>query len=755
MKSKGLFRVVSVVIILTSATYGKVISVNPAVPDPTNTYPTIQKAIDAAEEGDEIHIQQGTYAENITLKKSVTLKGEPGQDVIISGDPNSTCRMLCLVEKVQCLIANLRFNPSYEPSAESIVMALNGGNVTIRDCTFDKASVAFSIWGGSRVSIEYSVIQNSTRSGAWISDKQTFVTLNHCKFQNNAESSIHFYRRGSGEISDCTIEGNSGAGVNVSGEGCHVSINDSRFLNNSGVGVLISDKAAGEIQNCEFNSNLHGICADKIPQLSLTGNRSTNNREHGIYLFEVDKSTLNRNVCEANGYNGIYIQHGNRTVLSQNRSLRNKRNGFSFIGASLEIEVSENTATNNEWQGIYVGRQVEGNLIQNELSGNSYNGIYLISSDLSLRENLCQSNAYSGICLTEGSMGPVQKNICRENHMYGIAVWDEFSVPTCEDNVSENNIKGNLFFKEPWFGRVREMMLHGEYDKLDRIAAQMVNEETKNIEGTWQLALFHLHLTNHWRQRSTLNRQKGISAAEKWIEHSPDSQTPAAVLGAICTELGWAARGSGYASTVSPEQWQVFNDYLHKALPRLEESKSDSIKDPELYTRLLVVGRGLGKPKSWMQDVFNQGLSIKKDYYRLHQQMAEYLLPKWHGSSQEARTFADSTIDPENRDRSHIAYALITAGVWGCEPYDDFMRHGFDYNSMKKGFEQILTLYPNSEYHANRLCVFACLYDDKETARKLFPVVKKKTVWSIWKDDQNYLERCKTWAFSEDKPTED
>ena len=87
MKSEILFRVLSVVFILTSASYGKVISVNPEASDQSDTYPTIQEAIDVAEDGDEIIIQQGTYNENIVIKKSITLRGEPDQVVTITGDP--------------------------------------------------------------------------------------------------------------------------------------------------------------------------------------------------------------------------------------------------------------------------------------------------------------------------------------------------------------------------------------------------------------------------------------------------------------------------------------------------------------------------------------------------------------------------------------------------------------------------------------------------------------------------------------------
>ncbi|HMD81737.1 MAG TPA: hypothetical protein VKE92_10545, partial [Anaerolineales bacterium] len=59
--------------IITLAMYGHVRASSLIVPD---NYPTIQAAIDAASPGDTIVVRSGTYFENLTLNKAVTLTAE-------------------------------------------------------------------------------------------------------------------------------------------------------------------------------------------------------------------------------------------------------------------------------------------------------------------------------------------------------------------------------------------------------------------------------------------------------------------------------------------------------------------------------------------------------------------------------------------------------------------------------------------------------------------------------------------------------
>ncbi|MHA1333652.1 MAG: right-handed parallel beta-helix repeat-containing protein, partial [Candidatus Odinarchaeia archaeon] len=57
------------------------------VPD---DYPTIQQAIDAAASGNVIYVRAGTYEEDLTITKSLTIIGENMQTTIIKGTGTSS-----------------------------------------------------------------------------------------------------------------------------------------------------------------------------------------------------------------------------------------------------------------------------------------------------------------------------------------------------------------------------------------------------------------------------------------------------------------------------------------------------------------------------------------------------------------------------------------------------------------------------------------------------------------------------------------
>ena len=298
------------------------------------------------------------------------------------------------------------------------------------------------------------------------------------------------------------------------------------------------------------------------------------------------------------------------------------------------------------------------------------------------------------------------------------------------------------------------MLVQGEYEKLDAIAAKLLKEETGTEEGVWQLTWFHRYLTSFWSGRTEEHRKTLISAAEKWIQQSPKSQTPAAVLAAIYINIGWDIRGSGFADKVTEEGWKGFRENLNKALEILKPAENRESKDPEFYRTLLIVGRGLDKPTDWIQNAFDRGIAAKSNYQDLYKEIAEYLLPRWHGSSREVRGFAEAAIQPALEGQSHIMYAYIATWAYIREYARTLCYTSWIIPASSSGVNNYWPWYPNSDNNANRLCIFACLYQDKETARKMFGKIENRIVADIWKNDGEFFGKCKTWAFLEDKTTQ-
>ena len=190
------------------------------------------------------------------------------------------------------------------------------------------------------------------------------------------------------------------------------------------------------------------------------------------------------------------------------------------------------------------------------------------------------------------------------------------------------------------------------------------------------------------------------------------------------------------------------------ALSVLDEAERLKDQDPELYHCYLTVGRGLSKPLEWMEEKFQKGISIQNNYHYLYNNMVEYLQPKWHGNKQEMLDFAERACDLTKEKEGNTIYARIVGSAYHCNGAEYFFKLGFPYDKIKSSFEELLEQYPKSYRNMNRLCVFACMYDDRETARELFKKIDNNAVAEIWKNDNEYFNQAKAWAFSDDKPTE-
>ena len=76
----------------------------------------------------------------------------------------------------------------------------------------------------------------------------------------------------------------------------------------------------------------------------------------------------------------------------------------------------------------------------------------------------------------------------------------------------------------------------------------------------------------------------------------------------------------------------------------------------------------------------------------------------------------------------------------------EFKELGLSYEKMKEGFNNIINRFPETSYYYSRFCLIASIYEDKETARKLFDIIGNDLNRSAWggEDVFNWYRR---WAY--------
>jgi parallel beta-helix repeat protein len=181
--------------VLASSSIVRVAKAQPKTITVPDEYPTIQAAINGANEGDRIYVKAGTYAEHIEVNKSLTLEGESKENTILNVQAKGQGFQLIGIG-IQILASNVvirNFRITSDSTVGNVLLFVDGrnnailGNV-IRDNILinNDDSIVIDSSGNNQVlnntvinvrskgaciaclfGSDYNVISNNTATGGW------------------------------------------------------------------------------------------------------------------------------------------------------------------------------------------------------------------------------------------------------------------------------------------------------------------------------------------------------------------------------------------------------------------------------------------------------------------------------------------------------------------------------------------------------------------------------------------------------------
>jgi len=290
----------------------------------------------------------------------------------------------------------------------------------------------------------------------------------------------------------------------------------------------------------------------------------------------------------------------------------------------------------------------------------------------------------------------------------------------------------------------RQVLLNGDFARLEKQAAMLNETEPRFVSGLWQLAAFMAALSQPETQTEadwTAHRK----ALEAWKEAFPGSVTQRIAWASFLINSAWKIRGSGYASTVARDAWQAFKAELLAAQAVLE-SLPRSEWTPYAYQRSLVLAMGLGLPKEEVRPLLEEGMKRWPDYYDLYFAEAVRLLPRWHGRPGEWESWlAELALD--EADLADEIYARVT---WSLAHYYKneqgvFKATAVEWPRVKRGFEVMRRRFPDSDWNLNAFARFSAYASDRPTALGLVQELAGKENTSFW-GGWSYYDNFKRWA---------
>jgi parallel beta-helix repeat protein len=218
---------------------------------------SLQEAITQAPEGAVICLAPGLYRENLTINKSITLRGEganpketliikaeEGDVIAISGPPKVVIlENLAVAGSWPEYTAGIHITGSVRVELSDCFLTGNdrglwaGGSalVTLQRCTISGNGYGLLLEEAAKVSLQNSPISDNGL-GVWVVGSAEAILID-CAISDNYWGVI---AAGSArlELNTCTITGSLGDGIRLT-QKVSATVNTSRILNNSGYGVLL------------------------------------------------------------------------------------------------------------------------------------------------------------------------------------------------------------------------------------------------------------------------------------------------------------------------------------------------------------------------------------------------------------------------------------------------------------------------------------------------------------------------------------
>ena len=296
---------------------------------------------------------------------------------------------------------------------------------------------------------------------------------------------------------------------------------------------------------------------------------------------------------------------------------------------------------------------------------------------------------------------------------------------------------------------VHRLLQAREFSKLDALAKELRDTNAVTLSGYSLLHMFHQSL--RMEMETDLDDQTVWNAletlAKTWVKESPKSPMGNVMVAEVRISRAWQIRGTGYASTVSPQQWMKFNELVQSAKDYLLQTRKYSEVDPWWYERMLRIAIWQSKPEIEFRTLLDQALATHPTYFGVHMAAVDYYSPKWGGSLlkiEEISQRVTSKLPVAIRDTT---YARLYSYV-----YQEYMRDNSEARvncpQWIRGSEDIVKLHP-TQYNYNLAAIAATKCSNRSVARKYFQLIGDTPNLSLWRDRAGAaaaFARARAWS---------
>ncbi len=312
--------------------------------DTGETFTTIQSAIDDSNtlNGHTIYVYSGTYYEQLSIFKSITLIGEDkdttiidaegtGEAVYINGDGikiqgftiKNTKSNYGIYLHMYC-DNNILTGNNIIDCSEGIHLHTHSSNNEISNNIFEynTFSIKFVFWAEDNV-IKNNIMKNNGYGIKIIQSDKNTIENNYCTDNQNNDVSTELSKELT--IIDNQFLSNSIYGVYIDGTmgDDNNTIENNIITNNSETGLLLDSVDNSKINNNTIYDSKHGIYFDGCFDNIVMGNNLSENDYNGIVSYNSHRHLIYNNNFYSNYYYAINIGNGGNHKIYHNNFVNN------------------------------------------------------------------------------------------------------------------------------------------------------------------------------------------------------------------------------------------------------------------------------------------------------------------------------------------------------------------------------------------------------------------------------------------------
>lgn len=249
------------------------------------------------------------------------------------------------------------------------------------------------------------------------------------------------------------------------------------------------------------------------------------------------------------------------------------------------------------------------------------------------------------------------------------------------------------------------------FSALERAANELGRSAQRFPQGEYYFESLHIALTS-WLH---VHGEKGSALMQKWVDAEPASDFALVALALSRREQAWAARGQGYANTVSPEGWRIYAAKLDEADALLEKASPALRRIGSWQIARVLVTWENSRLQPKRMDVLNDATNLWPEAAPVYRIPFGYSEPKYGGSMR----YMDAIAQLAAKKGGAALYAQLYARHFSGHGEYTLADSAVNWKLMKQGFRE-LEGRPSTPTRWQFFAKAACQMRDKDEARRLY-----------------------------------